>query len=90
MHLNQKSTDSALRKSEDKNFVNSLIDSIGADHVDIVNIVRLRTKSLDKPRPIRVQFNGMEYRKAVLNNARKLHDSTSNVFKKIYINPDLS
>ena len=28
--------------------------------------------------------------RAVLTNARKLHDSPSSAFKKVYINPDLS
>ena len=84
------STDSALRKSEDKKFLDTLINSIGAGPVDIVNIVRLGAKSSGKFRPLRVQFANMEHRRAVLTNARKLHDSSSSVFKKVYINPDLS
>ena len=81
------STDSAVRKSEDKNFFDSLIDSIDVGPVDIVNIVRLGARSSGKLQPLRVQFNSMEHRRT---NARKLRDSSSNVFKKVYINPDLS
>ena len=55
-----------------------------------INIVRLGAKYSDKLQPLRVQFNNMEHRRTVLTNARKLRDSTSSVFKKVYINPDLS
>ena len=83
------STDSALGKSEDKKFFDSLMDSIGVGPVDIVNIVHLGTKSSGKLRPLRVQFNSIEQRRIVLANARKLRDSTSAVFRK-GINPELS
>ena len=84
------STDSALRKSEDKKFFAFLVDSIGAGPVDIVDIAHLGAKSSGKLCPLRVRFNSMEQRKIVLTNARKLCDSTSTVFKKVYVNPDLS
>ena len=84
------STDSTLRKSEDKKFLDTLINSIGADPVDIVNIVHLGAKSSGKFRPLRVQFANIEHRRTVLTNARKLHELPSSVFNKVYVNPDLS
>ena len=44
----------------------------------------------NKLRPIRVQFANLSHRRSVLVNAKKLQDSSSDVFKGIYINPDLS
>ena len=76
------STDSALGKSEDKKFFDSLMDSIGVGPVDIVNIIHLGAKSSGKLRPLRVQFNSMEQRRIVLANARKLRDSTSAVLRR--------
>ena len=47
-------------------------------------------KTSDKLRPLRVQFNNLGHRRSVLVNAKKLRDSSSDVFKGVYINPDLS
>ena len=84
------SSDSVLRKAKDKEFFDSLIHSIGVGSVEVVDIVRLGARSPGKIRPLRVHFGNMEHRKTVLANARKLRDSTSSIYKKVYINPDLS
>ena len=85
-----KSTESSQRKAEDREFFNSLIDHIGIDPVDVIDVVRLGAKTSDKLRPLRVQFNNLGHRRSVLVNAKKLRDSSSDVFKGVYINPDLS
>ena len=82
-----KSTESSQRKVE---FFNSLIDHIGIDPVDVTNVVRLGAKTSDKLRPLRVQLNNLGHRRSVLANAKKLRNSSSDIFKRIYINPDLS
>ena len=47
-------------------------------------------KSSNKLHLLRVQFNNLDPRRSVLVNAKKLRDSSSDVFKGIYINSDLS
>ena len=90
MCQSQKSTESSQRKVEDREFFNSLIDHIGIDPVDVTDVVRLGAKTSDKLRPLRVQLNNLGHRRSVLANAKKLRDSSSDIFKGIYINPDLS
>ena len=85
-----KSTESSQRKVEDWEFFNSLIDHIGIDPVDVTDVVRLGAKTSDKLRPLRVQLNNLGHRRSVLANAKKLRDLSSDIFKGIYINPDLS
>ena len=68
----------------------ALVEDIGAGPVDVIDVVRLGAKSSNKLRPLRVQFNNLGHRRSVLANTKKLHDSSSDVFKGIYINPDLS
>ena len=84
-----KSTESSQRKVEDREFFNSLIDHIGVVSVDLTDF-RLGAKHLDKLCPLRVQFNNLGHRRSLLANAKKLHDLSSDIFKRIYINPDLS
>lgn len=85
-----KSIESSQRKAEDREFFNSLINDIGVDPVDVIDVVRLGAKTPNKLRPLRVQFNNLSHRRSVLVNAKKLRNSSSDVFKGIYINPDLS
>ena len=60
---------------------------IGVGSVDIAEVVRL---TVNKIRPLRVQFTNLSHRRSVLVNAKRLRDSSSGVFRGIYINPDLS
>ena len=78
------------RKAKDREMFDALVEDIGAGPVDVIDVVRLGAKSSNKLRPLRVQFNNLGHRKSVLANAKKLRDSSSDVFKGIYINPDLS
>ena len=77
-------------KTEDRKFFNSLTDNIGVGPVDVTDIIRLGAKTSNKIRPLRVQFNNLGHRRSVLINAKKLRDSSSDLFKGIFINPDLS
>ena len=56
----------------------------------VIDIVHLGAKTSDKLRPLRVQFNNLGHRRSVLVNAKKLRDSSSDVFKGVYIDPNLS
>ena len=85
-----KAIESSQRKTEDREFFNSLIDDIGVNLVDVIDVVRLGAKTPNKLHSLRVQFNNLGHRRLVLANAKKLCDSSSDVFKGIYINPDLS
>ena len=68
----------------------AFVEDIGAGPVDLIDVVRLGAKSSNKLRPLRVQFNNLGHRRSVLANAKRLRDSSSDVFKGIYINPNLS
>ena len=83
------SANSTVRKASDRDFFNSLVNTIGVGPVDIADIVRLGSKTPNKIRPLRVQCNNMKQR-SVLANAKKLRDASSSIFKKVYVNPDLS
>ena len=85
-----KSIEPSQRKTEDRKFFKSLTDDIGVDSVEIIDVVRLGTSTPNKLRPLRIQFAKLNHRRSVLVNAKKLQDSSSDVFKGIYINPDLS
>ena len=84
------SANSTVRKASDRDFFNSLVNTIGVGPVDIADIVRLGSKTPNKIRPLRVQCNNMKQRRSVLANAKKLRDASSSIFKKVYVNPDLS
>ena len=85
-----KSVDISQRKTEDIEFFNSLVEDICIAPVDIADVARLGAKVSSKSRPLRVQFNNLSHRRSVLSNAKKLRDSSSRLFKEIFINPDLS
>ena len=85
-----KSTESSQRNAEDRDFFKSIINDVGVDSVEIIDVVRLGASTPNKLRPLRVQFANLSHRRSVLVNAKKLWDSSSDVFKGIYINPDLS
>ena len=63
----------------------SLTDDIGVDSVEITDVVRLGTSTPNKLRLLRIQFANLNHRRSVLVNAKKLRDSSSDVFKGIYI-----
>ena len=84
------SVESSQRKVKDRDFVNSLVDSIGAGPIDIVDVVRLGAKASNKPRPLRVQLSNLSHRRSILAKAKKLRESSSSIFKEVFINPDLS
>ena len=85
-----KSADTSQRKTEDREFFNSLVENIGIAPVDIANVTRLGAKVANKSHPLRVQLNNLSQRRSVLSNAKKLCNSSSRAFKEIFINPDLS
>ena len=85
-----KSADISQRKTEDREFFNSLVEDIGIAPVDIADVTRLGAKVANKSRPLRVQLNNLSQRRSVLSNAKKLRNSSSRSFKEIFINPDLS
>ena len=64
----------------------SLIDHMGIDPVDVINVVYLGAKTSDKLRPLRVQFNNLGHRRSVLVIAKEFRDSSADVFKGVYIN----
>ena len=86
-----KSTEISQRKTEDREFFNSLLEDIGIAPVDIADVTRLGAKVANKSCPLRVQLNNLSQRRSVLSlsNAKKLRNSSSSSFKEIFINPDL-
>ena len=85
-----KSADISQRKTEDREFFNSLVEDIGIAPVDIADVTHPGAKIANKSRPLRVQLNNLSQRRSVLSNAKKLRNSSSRSFKEIFINPDLS
>ena len=85
-----KSREPSQRKAEDRETLNAIMKDIGVGSVDIAEVVRLGAITVNKIRPLRVQFTNLSHRRSVLANAKRLRDSSSGVFKGIYINPDLS
>ena len=73
------------RKARDREMFDAIVEDIGAGPVDVIDVVHLSTKSSNKLRPLRVQFNNPGHRRSVLANAKKLCVSSSDVFKGIYI-----
>ena len=51
-----KSTESSQRNAEDTDFFKSIINDVGVDSVEIINVVRLGASAPNKLRPLRVQF----------------------------------
>ena len=57
----------------------------------IINARRLGgSTSKTKPRPLRIEFRDLNTKRDVLTNAKKFRDSTSDIAKQIFINPDLT
>ena len=85
-----KSREPSQRKAEDRETLNAIMKDIGVGSVDIAEVVRLGVITVNKIRPLRVQFTNLSHRRSVLANTKRLRDFSSGVFKGIYINPDLS
>ena len=58
--------------------------------MDIADVTCLGAKVANKFFPLRIQFNNLSHKRSTLGNAKKLCDSSSWLFKEIFINPDLS
>ena len=82
--LESKSIGSSQRKAEDRENFKSLIDDIGLDSIEIIDAVRLGASTPNKLHPLRVQYANLSQRRSFLVNAKKLRDSSSDVFK-VYI-----
>jgi len=59
------------------------MEDVGVGSVDIVEVVRLGAITVNMIWPLRVQFTNLSHRRSVLANAKRLRDSSSEVFKGI-------
>ena len=76
------------KKAEDEKIIKDILISIGKSEVTPVYSRRLRSKELSKPGPILVELSDVSLRNPVLLAAKTLR--TSEVFKSVFISPDLT
>ena len=84
------SSDRSAREAEDKASVLNIVNEIGIKDVEPVSVVHLGSKMLSKGRLMRVQVGSLNFKRALLNNAKKLRNIQSAQMKDVYITPDLS
>lgn len=73
---------------QDKQCAHDLTKAIGIDDKSIINCIRLKTKSTDKPPPMLVELESSLIKETALTNARKLRDRDE--YKDVFIGPDLT
>jgi len=78
------------RVSEDVKFVTNIAKDIGVKEFDLVNSVRLGSQLPNKLRLLRVKLATVNQKREFLNNAKRLKSSSTSLFQKVYITPDLS
>lgn len=73
---------------QDKQCAHDVTKAIGIDDKSIINCIRLKTKSTDKPPPMLVELESSLIKETALTNARKLRDRDE--YKDVFIGPDLT
>ena len=91
---NQQQLDIPAKKKLDKEAITKIIqDELNvalSPRTGISNASRLGAKQVGKTRPVKIEFLDINAKRDVLSKAKNLRKSTSDIAKKIYINPDLN
>ena len=84
------------RKAKDKEVVQGMIDHMGIEteeEVNIEKIIRLGGRSVnykEKPRPVVVTFSNIDSKKNFLRRSNALKNSENETFKKVAVSNDLT
>lgn len=91
-HKVPESTDSdpSSRGEQDLQFIHTLANELGVNHLEITNTIRLGQPRESGARLLKVTVSNLQSKRQLLSKAKNLRQAKSDQLCKVYITPDLS